>query len=103
MLKRLIDLDHAALTLHTEGLQIVDIHVEDDADNQEPIPDVSTSQAEADHTEAVLALLTDSGPLPTEEPQESMVTPAVGGNVENVVPAKPRYQDDDDEVDLTIK
>ena len=103
VLKRLVDLDHAALIPHTEGLQTVDIHVEDGADNQEPIPDVSASQAEADDTEAVLALLTDSGPLPTEEPQESMATPAVGGNVENIVPTKPRYQEDDDEADLTIK
>ena len=108
VLKRLVDLDHGALVLarcqgpHTEGSQIVDVHVEYDGGNQEPIPDVSASQAGADDTETVLALWADSAPLPTEEPQESTATPALRGHVENVVLRKPRYQEDD-EMPRTIK
>ena len=112
VLKRLIDLDRATLILasclqaqgpHTEGFQNVDVHGEDDGDNQGPILDVSVSQAEADDTEAAPALWTDSGPLPKEEPQKSTATPAFGEHVENVALIEPRSQEDDDEVDQTIK
>ena len=111
VLRRLVDLDHAALILacclargpQTEGFQNVDMHDEGDDDNRGPISDLSAPQAETDYTEAVPALGTDSGLPPTEEQQASTATPAVGGNVENVAPMEPRSQEDDDEVDLTIK
>jgi hypothetical protein len=113
VLKRLVDLDHATLTLarcvqvqgpHTEGSQILDVHDEDDGDDRGPISGVSASQAEPDETEAVPNLCTDSGPPPAEGQQESTAaTPAFGGNMENVALIEPRSQEDDDEVDLTIK
>ena len=107
VLKRLVDLDHAALIFHTEGFQNVDVHVEVDADNQGRTPDVSASQAEADDTETVAALWTDLRPQPTEKPQESTATPAFGRNVENVALIEPQSQEDEDEdedeVNPTIK
>ena len=107
VLKRLVDLDHATLILHTEGFQTVDVHVEGDGDNQGRTPDVSASQAEADDTETVAVLWTDSGPQPTEKPQESTASPAFGRNVENVTLIGPRSQEDEDEdedeVNPTIK
>ena len=112
VLKRLVDLDHAALILacylqargpHTVGFQNVDVHDEDDGDNRGPILDVGASQAEADDTETVPALSTDSGPLSTAGRQELTATPAFGGDMENVALIEPQVQDDDDEVHLTIK
>ena len=103
MLKRLVDLDHAILVLaccpqaqgpHIEGLQNVDVHDEDDGDNRGPILDVTASQAEADDTEAVAALRTDSGPLSTEVPQESLATPNFGRDVKNVALMESRSQED---------
>ena len=70
VLKRLVHLDHATLTLahclqargpHTEGFHILGEHDEDGSDNWGPISDVIAPQAEADDTEAVPALGTDSG------------------------------------------
>ena len=113
VLKRLVDLDHATLILacclqaqgpHIEGLQNVD---EDDGDNRGPVLDVAVSQAEADDTEAVAAPQTDSGPLPTEELQESPAIPTFGRGVGNLalMVMEPRPQGDPDEemVVRTIK
>ena len=112
VLKRLVYLDHATLILarclqargpHTEGFQNVDVHDEDDGDNRGPILDVSVPPAEADDTEAVPALQSDSGPLPMQGQRESTATPTFGGNVENMALVEPQVQEVDDEVDLTIK
>ena len=112
VLKRLVDLDHATLILacclqaqgpHIEDLQNVDVDIEEDGDNRGPILDVAVSQAEADDTEAVAAPQTDSGPLPTEEPQESPATPTFKRGVENVALMEPRSLAVEELVARTIK
>ena len=112
VLKRLVDLDHATLILacclqaqgpHIEGLQNADVDVEDDGDNRGPVLDVTVSQAEVDDTEAVAALQSDSGPLPTEEPQESQATPTFGRDMENVTLMEPRSLAVEEVVVRTIK
>ena len=112
MLKRLVDLDHATLILayclqargpHIEGLQNVDVDNEDDGDDRGPILDVAVSQAEEDDTEAVAAPQTDSGPLPTEEPQESPATPTLRRDVETMALMGPRSQEDEEEGVQIIK
>ena len=107
VLKRLVDLDHATLILarclqargpHTEGFQILDVNDEDGDDNRGPITGMDASQAGADDIEAVPALCTDSGPLATEEQQESKATPAFGGGVENAALIDPQFQEDDEAI-----
>jgi hypothetical protein len=97
VLKRLVDLDHAALTLarcpqarspHTEGVQILDVHDEDDGDNWGPVSGVRASQAEPDDTGAVPALCSDLGPLTAEGQQGSTAIPAFGGDIESVAPLR---------------
>ena len=113
VLKRLVDLDHAALILacclqaqgpHIEGLQNVDVDVEGNGDNRGPVLDVTVSQAEAGDTEAVAAPQTDSGQLPTEVPQESPAIPTFGRGVGDLalMVMEPRPQGDPDEI-ITIK
>ena len=106
--KRLVDLDHATLVLarciegrgpHTEGFQILDVNVEDDGANRGRITGMSASQPEADDADAVPALCTDSGPLPTEGQQESKATPDFGGAVENAPHIDPQFQGVDEGVD----
>ena len=105
VLKRLAGSDHATLILarrvqargsHTGDFQDLEVHGEDDGRNQRPISDAGVSQTEPHDTDAVPALRADSAPPPTEEQQESTVTPAFGRNVGNVALRKPRSLEDDE-------
>ena len=100
-MKRLVDSDHATLTLarrlqsrspHAEGFQIFNIQDDDqdDGGNQGHISDVSASQAERDGTETAPA--TRAPPPLAEEQQASIAPPTSGSNVENVVLVEPQSQ-----------